>query len=140
METLLILLLLCCPLVLIVAIVGYLVSVYNGLVKLRILVNEAWSGIDVQLKRRYDLIPNLVETVKGYAKHEKKLFEKVAELRSVAMKAESPQDIGKANVDLASTLKTIFAVAENYPELKANENFNKLQDSSLKLKKVKENL
>jgi LemA protein len=122
------LLLLCCPLILIVAVIGYLVAVYNGLVKLKVLVEEAWSGIDVQLKRRYDLIPNLVETVKGYAKHEKKLFEKVTELRTSAMKAESPAAKGKAEAELAETLKTVFAVAENYPELKANENFMKLQD------------
>ena len=122
------LLLLCCPLILLVAVVGYLVSVYNGLVKLRVLVEEAWSGIDVQLKRRYDLIPNLVETVKGYAKHEQKLFEKVAALRSSAMKAESVEEKGKLENELSGTLKTLFAVAENYPELKANENFMKLQD------------
>ncbi|MFC1780566.1 LemA family protein [Patescibacteria group bacterium] len=122
------LLLLCCPLALVVAIIGYLVSVYNGLVKLRVLVEEAWSGIDVQLKRRYDLIPNLVETVKGYAKHEKGLFEKVAELRTSAMSAKGPEAKGKAEAELANTLKTVFAVAENYPELKANSNFMKLQD------------
>jgi LemA protein len=122
------LLLLCCPLALIVVVIGYLVGVYNGLVKLRVLVEEAWSGIDVQLKRRYDLIPNLVETVKGYAKHEKKLFEKVTELRTSAMQAKGPEELGKANAELANTLKTVFAVAENYPELKANENFMKLQD------------
>ncbi|MBN2016310.1 LemA family protein [Candidatus Dojkabacteria bacterium] len=122
------LLLLCCPLVLLVVVIGYLISVYNGLVKLRVLVEEAWSGIDVQLKRRYDLIPNLVETVKGYAKHEKKLFEKVTELRTAAMSAKGPEEIGKADAELANTLKTVFAVAENYPELKANENFMKLQD------------
>ncbi len=122
------LLLLCCPLILIVAIIGYFVSVYNGLVKLKVLVEEAWSGIDVQLKRRYDLIPNLIETVKGYAKHEKKLFEKVTQLRTSAMKAEGPEAKGKAEAELSQTLKTVFAVAENYPELKANENFMKLQD------------
>jgi LemA protein len=122
------LLLLCCPLLLIVAVVGYLIFTYNGLVKLRVLVDEAWSGIDVQLKRRYDLIPNLVETVKGYAKHEKGLFEKVAELRTSAMKATGPEAKGKAEAELANTLKTVFAVAENYPELKANANFMKLQD------------
>jgi len=122
------LLLLCCPLFLIIAIIGYLVSMYNSLVKLKVLVEEAWSGIDVQLKRRYDLIPNLVETVKGYAKHEKKLFEKVTQLRTSAMKAEGPEEKGKAEAELAQTLKSVFAVAENYPELKANENFMKLQD------------
>ena len=96
--------------------------------KLRVLVDEAWSGIDVQLKRRYDLIPNLVETVKGYAKHEKELFEKVAALRTSAMNATSLEEKGKLENQLTGTLKTLFAVAENYPELKANENFIKLQD------------
>lgn len=122
------LLLLCCPVILIVAVIGYLVTVYNGLVKLKVLVEEAWSGIDVQLKRRYDLIPNLVETVKGYAKHEKKLFEKVTELRTSAMQAKSIEEKGKLEGELTNSLKTLFAVAENYPELKANENFLKLQD------------
>lgn len=120
--------LLCCPALILLAIVGYIIGLYNGLVKLRVLVDEAWSGIDVQLKRRYDLIPNLVETVKGYAKHERKLFEKVAELRSSAMKTENIEEKGKVEAELTSTLKTLFAVAENYPELKANENFMKLQD------------
>ncbi len=117
-----------CPVVVVILLVGYFIFVYNGLVKLRVLVEEAWSGIDVQLKRRYDLIPNLVETVKGYAKHEKGIFEKVAELRSAAMKAESPEEKGKAEAELTGTLKTLFAVAENYPELKADQNFMKLQD------------
>lgn len=121
-------LLLLCPAVLIFGVIGYLIVTYNALTKLKVLVEEAWSGIDVQLKRRYDLIPNLVETVKGYAKHEKKLFEKVAQLRTSAMKAEGPTEKGKAETELAATLKTVFAVAENYPELKADSNFMKLQD------------
>lgn len=127
MEILLVLLL-CVPLVLLVAVAGYFVMVYNGLVKLKVLVEEAWSGIDVQLKRRYDLIPNLVETVKGYAKHEKGLFEKVAELRSAAMSAKSVEERGKVEGELTNTLKTLFAVAENYPQLKADANFMKLQE------------
>jgi LemA protein len=122
------LLLLCCPLALIAVVVGWLIMVYNGLVKQRVLVDEAWSGIDVQLKRRYDLIPNLVETVKGYAKHEKKLFEKVTELRTSAMGAKGIEEKGKIEGELTNTIKSLFAVAENYPELKANENFMKLQD------------
>ncbi|PIS41142.1 MAG: hypothetical protein COT25_04690, partial [Candidatus Kerfeldbacteria bacterium CG08_land_8_20_14_0_20_42_7] len=89
---------------------------------------EAWSDIDVQLKRRYDLIPNLVNTVKGYAEHERELFEKVTEARSRAMQAQGPEEKGKAENMLAGTLKSLFAVAENYPNLKANENFAKLQD------------
>lgn len=109
------------------AIVGFLISLYNGLVKLRVLVDEAWSGIDVQLKRRYDLIPNLVETVKGYASHEKETFEKIAELRSAAMKTDSVEEKGVIENQLSSTLKTLFAVAENYPQLKADSNFLDLQ-------------
>jgi LemA protein len=113
----------------IVAILIFGIAVYNSLVQAKILVDEAWSGIDVQLKRRYDLIPNLVETVKGYAKHEKSTFEKVTELRNAAMKADSVEKKGELENQLSATLKTLFAVAENYPELKANENFIKLQDS-----------
>jgi len=113
----------------IVAVLIFGIAVYNSLVQAKILVDEAWSGIDVQLKRRYDLIPNLVETVKGYAKHEKSTFEKVTELRNAAMNADSIEKKGELENQLSATLKTLFAVAENYPELKANENFIKLQDS-----------
>lgn len=109
-------------------IVIWLIATYNGLIRLRNRTNEAWSDIDVQLKRRYNLIPNLVETVKGYAKHERELFEKVTQARSRAMEAKTPQEQGKAENMLTGTLKTLFAVAENYPELKANQNFAKLQD------------
>ena len=112
----------------IVIIAIWLVATYNGLIKLRNQTDEAWSDIDVQLKRRYNLIPNLIETVKGYAKHESQVFQKVTEARSQAMKAETPKEHSKAENMLAGTLKTLFAVAENYPELKANENFAKLQD------------
>lgn len=111
----------------VLGLVGFVIALYNGLVKLRVLVEEAWSGIDVQLKRRYDLIPNLVETVKGYAKHEKGTFEKIAELRSAAMKTDSVEEKGKIEAELTSTLKTLFAVAENYPQLKADANFLDLQ-------------
>jgi len=103
------------------------IALYNGLVQLKILVDEAWSGIDVQLKRRYDLIPNLVETVKGYAAHEKGTFEKVAELRTASMNATSIEEKGKLENQLSGALKTLFAVAESYPELKANTNFLDLQ-------------
>lgn len=103
------------------------ISIYNGLIKLQVRTDEAWSDIDVQLKRRYDLIPNLVNTVKGYATHERELFEKVTQARSNAMNAQSPQEKGQAENMLAGTLKTLFAVAENYPQLKANENFLELQ-------------
>ncbi len=113
--------------VVLVIVVG--VAMYNGLVRLRQLANEAWSDIDVQLKRRYDLIPNLVETVKGYAGHEREVFEKVTEARSRAMSAPGPATKGEAEGQLTAALKSLFAVAENYPQLKANENFLSLQQS-----------
>lgn len=109
-------------------VVLWLVVTYNGLIRLRNQTDEAWSDIDVQLKRRYDLIPNLVETVKGYATHERELFEKVTQARTQAMSAGSVHDKAAAENMLTGTLKTLFAVAENYPDLKANENFAKLQD------------
>jgi LemA protein len=115
-------------LILVILLVIAFIAIYNRLVVKRMRVNNGWAQIDVQLKRRYDLIPNLVETVKGYAKHEKEVFEKVAELRSRAMGAQSPKEAAEANNMLTSTLKTLFAVAENYPQLKANENFLKLQE------------
>ncbi len=100
---------------------------YNGLVALKNRAKEAWADIDVQLKRRYDLIPNLMETVKGYAAHESGVFEKVTEARAAAMGAQTPEDkIQKENA-LSGTLKSLFAVAENYPELKASANFIELQ-------------
>lgn len=106
----------------------WLITIYNGLIRLKNRVDEGWSDIDVQLKRRYDLIPNLVETVKGYAKHERELFEKVTKARATAMSAQGVEEKGKAENMLAGTLKSLFAVAENYPDLKASENFAKLQD------------
>ncbi|MFA5135056.1 MAG: LemA family protein [Patescibacteria group bacterium] len=109
-------------------IVFWLIGVYNGLIKLRNQTDEAWSDIDVQLKRRYDLIPNLIETVKGYAKHERELFENVTKARTQAMGAKTVEEQSKAENMLSNTLKSLFAVAENYPDLKANENFMKLQD------------
>lgn len=119
----------CIILVVLVGIAIYVLGVYNSLRTLNVLIDEAWSGIDVQLKKRFDLIPNLVETVKGYASHESGLFEKVAELRSGMMSAKTPEELGKVEGELRSTLKTLFAVAEAYPELKANENFLSLQSS-----------
>lgn len=106
----------------------WLIGVYNGLVKLNQRTKEAWSDIDVQLKRRHDLIPNLVETVKGYAKHEKEVFENVTAARASALSAGSPPEKAAAENVLTGTLKTLFAVAENYPDLKASANFAKLQD------------
>jgi LemA protein len=105
----------------------WLVGVYNSLIRLRNRTDEAWSDIDVQLKRRYNLIPNLVETVKGYAKHERELFEKVTKARTAAMGAQSVEEHGQAENMLAGALKSLFAVAENYPDLKANQNFLELQ-------------
>ncbi len=103
------------------------VVIYNRLVSLRNTVRASWSDIDVQLKKRYDLVPNLVETVKGYASHERTLFEKVTEARSMAMRASSPGEKAKVENMFSETLKSLFAVAEAYPELKANANFMQLQ-------------
>jgi LemA protein len=108
--------------------VVWLMFTYNRLVVLRTRIDNAWSQIDVQLKRRYDLIPNLIETVKGYAKHEKELFENVTKARSALMSAQGPADKAKADNMLTGTLKSLFAVAENYPQLRANENFKQLQE------------
>lgn len=103
------------------------IAIYNGLIKLKNRVDEAWSDIDVQLKRRYDLIPNLVNTVKGYAAHEKEAFEKVTEARARAMGAGTTEDKAQAENALSNTLKSLFAIAEAYPDLKANQNFLELQ-------------
>jgi LemA protein len=105
------------------------VSLYNKLVGLKVQAESAWSDIDTQLKRRHDLIPNLVETVKGYAAHEKGVFEKVTEARSRAMAAQTPAQVGQAEGLLTQALRGLYAVAENYPELKANQNFMALQQS-----------
>ena len=110
-----------------IIIVGVLVAMYNGLVKLNIKADEAWSGITVQLKRRADLIPNLVNTVKGYAAHESGVFEKVTQARAAIMSASSTEQAAKADGELSSALKSLFAVSENYPELKASQNFMDLQ-------------
>jgi LemA protein len=101
---------------------------YNSLVKFSNFIAEAWSGINVQLKKRHDLIPNLVETVKGYSKHEKNLLEEITKYRSVAISSHSIEKKAQAEAGLTDTLKTLFAVAENYPDLKANSNFMALQD------------
>ena len=105
----------------------YLIATYNGFVVLKARIKEALSGIDVQLKRRSDMIPNLVETVKGYAKHEKSVFEEVTKARSALMSAKTPLEKAEANNMLTAALKTLFAVAEAYPDLKASENFRDLQ-------------
>lgn len=108
-------------------VVFFIIIIYNKLVRLRTTVKSSWSDIDVQLKKRYDLVPNLVETVKGYASHEKSVFEKVTQARSQAMRASSPAEKSKAENMFTDTLKSLFAVAEAYPELKANVNFQHLQ-------------
>jgi len=112
----------------VVLLVIIVASIYNSLVVKRNRVRNGWHQIDVQLKRRIDLIPNLVETVKGYAAHEKAIFERIAEARSLAINAKGPAEAAQANNMLSDTLKTLFAVVENYPNLKANENFLKLQE------------
>ncbi len=113
---------------LIVLAVLVLVFIYNGLVSLRARVENAWAQIDVQLTKRYELVPNLVETVKGYAKHEKDVFENVAAARSAWGNAKSVGEKAKVSETFAGALKSLIAVAENYPELKANENFKMLQE------------
>jgi LemA protein len=112
----------------VVVIVIWLIAAFNRFVVLRNRIENAWAQIDVQLKRRYDLIPNLIETVKGYAKHERKVFTEVTAARTAMMSATSLKDKAKANNALTETLKSLFAVAENYPSLKANENFKMLQE------------
>jgi LemA protein len=116
-------------LIILVVIAVMLVGMYNSLVQMRVRCDSAWSDIDVQLKRRHDLIPNLVETVKGYAAHEKGTFENIAKFRSQAMQATTPEGKAVAENQLTGALKSLFAVAENYPELKASEQFTKLQGS-----------
>jgi LemA protein len=115
-------------LLIIALIVILIVFLYNSLVRLNIRTSEAWSDILVQLKRRADLIPNLVNTVKGYAKHEKTIFEDVTKARAATLSASTPQQAAKAEGDFQKTMKSLFAVAENYPTLKASDNFKELQD------------
>ena len=115
-------------LAILVIIIVTIIGMYNGLVQSRIKVDNAWSQIDVQLQRRFDLIPNFVETVKGYMSHEKETFEKIAALRTSWANAESVSDKAKLDGELSTTLKTIMAVSESYPELKANQNFSELSE------------
>jgi LemA protein len=124
-------------LVVLVVIAGAVIGIYNSLIQLKNKVEEGWSDIDTQLKRRYDLIPNMVATVQGYAKHEKSTFEEVTKARNMAMKATSPDQKAEAENMLSGALKTLFAVAENYPELKANQNFLDLQQT---LKEIEEHI
>jgi len=111
----------------VVVLVAIFAAMYNGLIKLNIRADEAWSDITVQMKRRLDLIPNLVNTVKGYAAHEKGVFEQVTQARSAILGAQGPADTAKAENQFQAAMKSIFAVAEAYPDLKANENFKELQ-------------
>lgn len=106
----------------------FFIAIYNTLITLRNRADNAWAQVDVQLRRRYDLIPNLVETIKGYAKHEREVFEKVTQARSMAINAGTIKEHGQAENMLAGALKSLFAVVENYPELKANQNFLLLQE------------
>src|SRR6476620_5928611 len=116
-------------LIALVLLIVILIGMYNSLVRLKVTCDNAWADIDVQLKRRHDLIPNLVETVKGYAGHERGTFENIAKFRSQAMQASSPADKAVAEGQLTGALKSLFAVAENYPELKASEQFTGLQST-----------
>ncbi len=115
------------PAVLLVVVVVFVVVAYNGLVRLRVQSDSAWADIDVQLKRRHDLIPNLVETVKGYAAHESSTLEKVTEARTLALAARTPAARGQAEEALTLAIRGLFAVAENYPQLRAVESFHLLQ-------------
>jgi LemA protein len=115
--------------VLVVAVVMYLMYAYNGLVRLKVQCDNAWSDIDVQLKRRYDLIPNIVETVKGYAAHEKGTLEGVVAARNQAMSAQGPAAKGEAEGMLTGALRQVFALAEAYPQLRAVESFTQLQNT-----------
>ena len=115
-------------LILVVVLIGYVVLTYNGLVSMRNRIENAWAQIDVQLKRRYDLIPNLVETVKGYAAHERQTLEAVIQARNMAMAAQGPQEQAAAENMITGALKSLFALQEAYPDLKANENFLNLQE------------
>jgi LemA protein len=114
--------------VVVVLLILYVIAQYNGLVRLRNRVDAAWAQIDVQLRRRYDLIPNLVETVKGYAAHERETLEAVTQARANAISASGMADQAQAENQITGALKSLFAVAEAYPELKANENFMNLQE------------
>ena len=112
---------------LVLLVIAFVWGLYNALVRSRMRVDEAWSGIDVQLKRRSSLIPNLVETVRGYAQHEREVFENVTRARTALMGATGPRSAADANNQLTAALKTLFAVAEAYPQLRASENFQSLQ-------------
>lgn len=115
-------------LIIIVGVCGYGVAIYNGLISRRVMCDNAWSQIDVQLKRRHDLIPNLMETVKGYAAHEKEALERVVQARNAALSAQGPSAVSQSENMLTGALRQIFALSESYPDLKANQNFMQLQE------------
>ena len=121
----------------IVILIIFFIAQYNSLVKLKNQTEEAWSSIDVQLKRRHDLIPNLVETVKGYAKHERETLENVIRARNMALNAKDIEERAEAENFLTGTLKSLFALSENYPDLKANQNFLQLQNT---LNEIEDNI
>ena len=123
--------------VVVVVVILLVIYIYNSLIRLRMRVKNAWSQIDVQLKRRYDLIPNLINAVKGYMKHEKGVLEEVTKART-SLISGSPKDKAKASNQITEALKSIFAVAENYPQLKANENFMHLQEELSGTEKLKQ--
>ncbi|KKU10383.1 MAG: LemA-like protein [Parcubacteria group bacterium GW2011_GWB1_46_8] len=114
-------------LLVLVALIIFVIAIYNKLIRMRIRVDEAWADIEVQLKRRYDLVPNLVEVVKGYAKHESSVFENVTKARNLAMQGGNMNVRAEVENQFSGALKSLFAVAENYPDLKANQSFVELQ-------------
>jgi LemA protein len=116
------------PIIVVAVLLIVVIGIYNSLILLRNRCNNAWAQVDVQLRRRYDLIPNLVETVKGYAKHEREVFQNVTEARSKAINAGTVKEQGEAENMLTGALKSLFAVVESYPDLKANQNFLMLQE------------
>ena len=120
-------------LIIVVVIIAFIISTYNGLVQSKMKVDNAWSQIDVQLQRRFDLIPNFVETVKGYMNHEQETFEKIAALRTSWANATTVEDKAKLDNELSASLKTIMAVSENYPELKANELYTNLSNNLISI-------
>jgi Uncharacterized conserved protein len=123
------------PLIIFISIILWLIFTYNKLVRLRIMTEQAWSDVDVQLKRRHDLIPNLVETVKGYATHERKTLEEVIKLRNTAISAKTTEEKIEAENMLTQALRQLFALAENYPDLKASVNFQALQNELAEFEK-----
>ncbi|MDI1471980.1 MAG: LemA family protein [Thermodesulfovibrio sp.] len=124
------------PLIIFILVLLWLIFTYNKLVRLKIMTEQAWSDVDVQLKRRHDLIPNLVETVKGYATHERKTLEEVVKIRNTAISAKTTEEKIEAENMLTQALRQLFALAENYPDLKASVNFQALQNELAKIEET----